>query len=208
MRSASFASSCRLHHSNATYINKITVLPERKTKRRFFTIIFTLKALLDIAPVKNPVFCVYCASTCLATAGLYSPFMYMLEKTDGLGISSQRGALLISAINVMSSISRVMTGWVSGMHCANSVVISSVAMTIGGLATISCTFCTTYYQLVLYAVVFGTCIASYISLQSVITVDLVGLDMLTNAFGLLCLFKGTASYLGPPLAGQSTFIYE
>ena len=40
-------------------------------------------------------------------------------------------------------------------------------------------------------------------LQSVIIVDLLGLDMLTNGFGLLCLFKGIASVLGPPLAGNS-----
>ncbi|CAG2054287.1 unnamed protein product [Timema podura] len=41
----------------------------------------------------------------------------------------------------------------------------------------------------------------YISLTSIILVDLLGLDKLTNAFGLLILFRGAAAIVGTPLAG-------
>lgn len=44
-------------------------------------------------------------------------------------------------------------------------------------------------------------IAGYISLTSIILVDLLGLDKLTNAFGLLILFRGVAATVGSPLAG-------
>ena len=43
--------------------------------------------------------------------------------------------------------------------------------------------------------------AGYISLTSIILVDLLGLDKLTNAFGLLILFRGAATIVGSPLAG-------
>ena len=48
-----------------------------------------------------------------------------------------------------------------------------------------------------------TCIfpAGYISLTSIILVDLLGLEKLTNAFGLLILFRGAAAIVGTPLAG-------
>ncbi|GFT99176.1 hypothetical protein NPIL_265441, partial [Nephila pilipes] len=42
--------------------------------------------------------------------------------------------------------------------------------------------------------------AAYISLTSIILVEMVGLDRLTNSFGLLSLFRGASSILGPPLA--------
>lgn len=45
-------------------------------------------------------------------------------------------------------------------------------------------------------------VAGYISLTSIILVDLLGLDKLTNAFGLLILFRGAASIFGSPLAGS------
>jgi MFS-type transporter involved in bile tolerance (Atg22 family) len=43
--------------------------------------------------------------------------------------------------------------------------------------------------------------AGYISLTSIILVDLLGLEKLTNAFGLLILFRGAAAIFGTPLAG-------
>lgn len=43
--------------------------------------------------------------------------------------------------------------------------------------------------------------AGYIALTSIILVDLLGLDKLTNAFGLLILFRGAAAIVGSPLAG-------
>lgn len=44
--------------------------------------------------------------------------------------------------------------------------------------------------------------AAYISLTSIILVDLLGLDKLTNAFGLLILFRGAAAIVGSPIAGM------
>lgn len=87
-------------------------------------------------------------------------------------------------------------------------------------------FCTTFTSLAIYSAVFGFTIGAYVGLTSVILVDLLGLDHLTNgkrstfsnqgfpirltqkcfliffiAFGLLLLFQGIASLVGPPVAG-------
>lgn len=43
---------------------------------------------------------------------------------------------------------------------------------------------------------------AYVGLTSVILVDLLGLENLTNAFGLLLLFQGIASIVGPPVGGK------
>jgi len=42
---------------------------------------------------------------------------------------------------------------------------------------------------------------AYVGLTSVVLVDLLGLDKLTNAFGLLLMFQGIASVIGPPFTG-------
>lgn len=49
---------------------------------------------------------------------------------------------------------------------------------------------------------FGFTIGAYVGLTSVILVDLLGLEKLTNAFGLLLLFQGIASFAGPPIVGS------
>lgn len=63
--------------------------------------------------------------------------------------------------------------------------------------------CTEFWGLAMYATTFGFTIGAYVGLTSVVLVDLLGLERLTNAFGLLLLFQGIASLIGPPLAGKS-----
>lgn len=45
-------------------------------------------------------------------------------------------------------------------------------------------------------------LGTYVSLTSVVLVDLLGLKKLTNAFGLILLFQGIASILGPLFIGN------
>merc|ERR1719266_1536633 len=58
-----------------------------------------------------------------------------------------------------------------------------------------------YVSQAVYCAVFGITSGAYVGLTSVVLVDLLGLDNLTNAFGLLLLFQGIASVMGPPFIG-------
>ena len=51
------------------------------------------------------------------------------------------------------------------------------------------------------------CSGVYVSLTSPVLVDLLGIHLLTNSFGLLLLFQGAATFIGPPLAGTITVLY-
>ena len=53
-----------------------------------------------------------------------------------------------------------------------------------------------------FCAVFGITSGAYVGLTSVVLVDLLGLDNLTNAFGLLLLWQGIASVIGPPFIGK------
>lgn len=46
--------------------------------------------------------------------------------------------------------------------------------------------------------------AAFASLRSILLVELLGLEKLTNAFGLLLLFQGIAGIFGSPVAGMDT----
>ena len=53
-----------------------------------------------------------------------------------------------------------------------------------------------------YASLFGFFSGGYVGLTSIIVVDLVGVDKLSDAFGVLLLFQGVAVALGTPLTGK------
>lgn len=101
---------------------------------------------------------------------------------------------------------------------------------MGGLATMaSGLYITEAYQFT-YAAIFGLAIgkfnncckfekfqksqphfyfsACFSALRSILVVDLMGLEKLTNAFGILCLFQGLAAAIGAPIAGNVLTIHS
>lgn len=57
-------------------------------------------------------------------------------------------------------------------------------------------------NLILYSFSFGLACACLSALRSIIVVDLLGLEKLTNAFGIILLLQGIAAVIGSPLAGK------
>ena len=66
-------------------------------------------------------------------------------------------------------------------------------------------FWLSYTAQAIFCAMFGITSGAYVGLTSVVLVDLLGLDNLTNAFGLLLLFQGIASVIGPPFIGKTDF---
>jgi predicted MFS family arabinose efflux permease len=56
-----------------------------------------------------------------------------------------------------------------------------------------------------YAAFFGFFSGGYVGLTSIVTVDLVGVDKLSDAFGVLLLFQGVAVAIGTPIVGKKKF---
>ena len=67
-------------------------------------------------------------------------------------------------------------------------------------------YCNNYTTQAIFCAVFGITSGAYVGLTSVVLVDILGLDNLTNAFGLLLLFQGIASVMGPPFIGRNVII--
>ena len=80
--------------------------------------------------------------------------------------------------------------------------MTTICLHLSGVCTIAMPLCTSYHSFVAVALAFGLFVAAYISLTSIVLVELLGLDNLTSAFGLLVLFRGASSMVGPPVAGS------
>lgn len=61
----------------------------------------------------------------------------------------------------------------------------------------------TYELLAVSACLYGLFISANYALTTIIIVRLVGMDRLTNAYGINMLASGIANFIGPPVAGQS-----
>ena len=67
---------------------------------------------------------------------------------------------------------------------------------MSGICVLAFPFCYNYVSFVIVALFLGLFVSAFISLTSIVLVDLLGLDSLTSSFGMLRLCTGIASILG------------
>ncbi|XP_050428062.1 monocarboxylate transporter 1 isoform X3 [Adelges cooleyi] len=162
-----------------------------------------LSSMMDTSLLKDPVFMTIGISNVFGMAGLYVPFVYLVDYATeaGIGIDSKQASFLLSIIGITNTIGRVVCGFVADFPWVDSLLLNNICLLISTAAVAATPFCVTYTHYVIMSVFFGIAVSGYISLTSIILVDLLGLDKLTNAFGLLILFRGAAAIVGSPLAG-------
>lgn len=148
-----------------------------------------------------------------------------------LNLSPEDSSYLLAIIGIANTIGRIVLGFVTSRPRVNRLYIYISCLLICGFgekskwksrtlwfwcktnrfysflihyfhsASAVSAFCDNFETLAVYAMVFGITLGALVGLTSVILVDLLGIDKLTNAFGLLLLFQGIGSFIGPPIAG-------
>ncbi|RZB40364.1 monocarboxylate transporter 10 [Asbolus verrucosus] len=161
----------------------------------------TLTTMLDFSLFKSPSFLLLAVGGFFTMMGFYVPFMYLTDRAKMYNIDENSAVFLISAIGIANTVGRVLCGILSSFPGVNALFVTNAALTIGGIATIFSGFSMTPEFQFTYTAIFGLAISCFASLRSIIVVDLLGLENLTNAFGLLLLFQGVAAVFGAPLAG-------
>ncbi|CAH1982807.1 unnamed protein product [Acanthoscelides obtectus] len=161
-----------------------------------------IQEMLDFSLFKDLVFILFSMSNLLTSIGFNIPYVYMVPKAKELGMTVERAGVLISVMGGANTIGRIILGYLSDKPWINRLYVYNASLTLCGIAIFMSAFCSSFYALAIASAVFGFFIGAYVGLTSVILVDLLGLDRLTNAFGLLLLFQGVASLIGPPIAGS------
>lgn len=161
----------------------------------------TMKEMLDFSLFTDVIFILFTISNFLTSIGFNIPYVFLVPRAKAMGLTTEEGSMLLSIVGIANTIGRIVLGYLSDKPWVNRLHIYNWSLTLCGIATMGCAFCNDFTSLAIYASVFGSTIGVYVGLTSVILVDLLGLEKLTNAFGLLLLFQGIASLVGPPLGG-------
>ncbi|XP_065568498.1 monocarboxylate transporter 5-like isoform X2 [Artemia franciscana] len=163
-----------------------------------------LAKMTHVDLLTSPSFVLISVSSFLTLMGFFVPFMYLTDRAllSNPDLTREEASILISVIGIANTVGRVGCGALADHPKVDSLLVTNVALTIGGIVTIMCPIMSTYTLLMIYAVLFGVSIAAFASLRSILLVELLGLEKLTNAFGLLLLFSGIAATAGGPIAGK------
>uniref|UniRef100_A0A1B0DPL3 Major facilitator superfamily (MFS) profile domain-containing protein n=1 Tax=Phlebotomus papatasi TaxID=29031 RepID=A0A1B0DPL3_PHLPP len=131
-----------------------------------------LATMLDVSLLKDPVFMMIGISNVFGMAGLYVPFVYLVDAAVLSGINQNSASFLLSIIGITNTFGRVICGYVADFPKVDSLLLNNMCLVVSTIAVALTPFCNSY-----------------------------GAYVLTNAFGLLILFRGAAAIIGSPLAG-------
>jgi len=160
-----------------------------------------MQTMMDFSLFKDPIFMMYAASNFLTSIGFNVPYVFTVDRAREWDMTRDQAAFLLSTIGIANTLARLCLGWLSDRSWINRLYLYNTCLIICGVSMGLSVFMSTYQTQIVYCAIFGATSGAYVGLTSVVLVDLLGLDKLTNAFGLLLMFQGIASVIGPPIIG-------
>lgn len=197
-------------NSSVRFAGEVTIdeIEEYSSQREIPGWCLYVSNLFDLSLLKEKAFVLYAFTSFLSMLGFFIPYFFvpmkMMNMTKGKEEAefSDDSTFILSILGISTTIGRVLIGWVADRPWSNTNLINNGSMVLAGLVTLVCPFLDGNAQMTIFAVGFGFFTAGFLSLRSIVLVDLIGLDRLTSSFGLLLLFQGIASIAGSPIAGR------
>ncbi|XP_055334388.1 monocarboxylate transporter 12-like [Paramacrobiotus metropolitanus] len=183
-------------------LTSIDETPQPENLSAWGKVKIAVKETLDPALLTDWVFLYFTVSNFLTSLAFQVPYIFLPDRAEkNLEIEGEDAAFLLSIIGLANIAGRLIFGFLSDRPQINRLWLYNGAVTIAGVAMCLSVWCLNYAMLATFATVFGLFIGAFVTLTSVILVDLFTLEKLTNAFGILLFWQGIASFIGPPLAG-------
>lgn len=161
----------------------------------------SLCSLLDKDLLLSPSFMTLAIAGTFTVMAFLIPFNFIGEVLPKEWDASTR-ALPLSLIGVFNIACRIICGIISDHPKMSALQVSNVASIIAGGSMMLVPFCTELWHFVLFCVPFSAGVACFAALRSVICVELIGVEKLSNAFGIMMVFMGIGASIGTPIAGM------
>jgi len=151
--------------------------------------------------LKNLPFFLVMLSNLPAVMGLYIPYMYLPGITQQRGLTKGQSASLISLIGFFNTGGRIVSGAVTDHPKVDALFVTFIALLSGAFCPLLMTWCFDFWSYAFACILFGVSLSAWPAVTSSMLVELLGLQLLTSAYGVLTCMRGAGAFLGPPLGG-------
>ncbi|XP_060076345.1 uncharacterized protein LOC132555975 [Ylistrum balloti] len=151
---------------------------------------------------KDPAFLLLVAGCALAQMAQHIPMTFMAQYSELIGLDGQDIATLFILFGVVNMAGRLGSGLLASIRMFSPLFVCNFGTFACAVACFLFWLCTTFETLVVFISVYGFFVGFSCPTQPLITVEYVGLDNLTLAYGLITMAKGPAAMAGPPMAGS------
>ncbi|CAF3564771.1 unnamed protein product [Rotaria socialis] len=182
------------------YHRQMLNVNEIETKKSFFG---KIAEQIDLNLLKDFSFALFAISNFLTSLGFNVPYNFANDLAGDANVVQHKRHWIIMSIGVSNCLGRVIIGYLADRSWVNRLTLYNTTLIIAGISTMFAPFCNSSVAThMIYASLFGFFSGGYVGLTSIIIVDLVGVDKLSDAFGVLLLFQGIAVAIGTPVVGS------
>ncbi|KAL4225682.1 hypothetical protein ACF0H5_016371 [Mactra antiquata] len=162
--------------------------------------------LIDTKLLFNPVLQYYLLVNAFLCAGEAMTYSYLPTHAIELGISADMVAMLVSIPNILGIPSKFIFGFLSDKGWCHRSTLIAITCFILGMVAQFVHFMTSFGTLLIYAVMAELLQGVYSSLHVVVVIDILGMENLKGALGLICLVQGITACVSMPIAGNCIII--
>ncbi|XP_013878784.1 monocarboxylate transporter 12-B [Austrofundulus limnaeus] len=136
-------------------------------------------------------------------SGCSLPFVYLVPYALSCGVSHQNAALLMSILGVIDILGNITFGWLTDQRCLkpHRLTCYIVALVMEGLCCLFMPLLSSFPLLVSFAVLYGYFDGAYVALIPVVTSDVVGVQYLSVALGVVYFLHAIPYLVSPPAGG-------
>ncbi|CAF3989976.1 unnamed protein product [Rotaria sordida] len=157
---------------------------------------------IDLSLLKNPAFTLFVISNFFTSLGFNAIYNFADDLANDAKVTIHHRSYIVMSIGVSNIFGRITIGFFGDQKCVNRLVFFIVALIISGVATMVAPLCgASVFLHIGYASAFGFFSGGYVTLTSIVLIDLVGINKLSDAFGVFLLFVGIGTAIGTPIVG-------
>ncbi|CAM4810416.1 unnamed protein product [Rotaria magnacalcarata] len=166
------------------------------------SIMSSLIEQINLNLLKYPAFTLFTVSNFLSSLGFFVPYNFAHDLAKDSHVEEAHRKFVIMTIGFSHCFGHVVIGYLADLKSVNRLLLYNSTLIITGFATIIAPYSGSHILAhIIYASFFGFFSGGYVGLTSIITVDLVGINKLSNGMGIILLFQGIATAIGTPAAG-------
>ncbi|NXG12200.1 MOT5 protein, partial [Sakesphorus luctuosus] len=132
----------------------------------------TSQPLLDLSPLKDPVFFIFTWSFLFSHLAYFVPYFHLVARARTLGMSSMDGSYLISVAGITEMLSQLLSGWVADHNWTKKYHFHVTYLILCGITNLLAPLATTFQLLLTYTVAFAMFCGGFMALVLPVLVSL------------------------------------
>lgn len=181
---------------------KVAVKTENSTKLNKCSFLLSrIYECFELSLLTHRGFVTYAVAITFFNAGYFIPYVHLVAHSRHIGFTEYQAAFVISITGVADIVGRVASGWASDLGKIRLLHMLVVWTGLLGLSLMLIPVAVVYAGLLLVSIVYGFCAGAMAPLAFAVVPEIVGIERVLGALGLLQLIESAGGLLGAPLSG-------